>query len=287
MSPEQVLGRPVDRRTDVFAASIVLWEMLAGRALFRGETQAEVLARVVGTIVPDLRETSPDVPEQIEEVVRCGLDPEPDLRFATAREMAQAIERSVAVASPAQISDWLERAFADVLAERTRTVSAVEARSGGDASPAAVVDGVASAFEAPVVARPAEATAARRSDVTTLPERQEPRDALRIAGIASAVVVAAVAAMTLMRAGPSRASGSVAATASALPAVDPAPSVSAIPPEAPASTAAAPPSASAGPARSVPGAGRAVGRPAAARADCSPPYTIDAQGRHHFKLQCL
>ena len=52
MAPEQLRGREVDRRADIFAASVVLWEMLAGRRLFQGDEPGAIVARVLLDSVP-------------------------------------------------------------------------------------------------------------------------------------------------------------------------------------------------------------------------------------------
>jgi serine/threonine-protein kinase len=296
MSPEQVLGRTVDRRTDIFAASIVLWEMLAGRRLFQGVTRDEVLARVVATAVPSLGQTAPEVPARLEEVLLCALDPEPEQRFATAREFAQAIERAAPIATPAQISEWLEHSFGDVLAERTKAVSSVEARWGGKLDAAEVIEKVVSS-DATVAATPMAAAGFASGEpvsqmATVSQSRAEPRRGLRLAGLASVVAVGLLAVLTLVRAG----------LAPARPAAPPASSQDAVPPLS--SQAAAPPPSSEGAAAPVPSdppaprstvspapfASGPKPRPSYPRpksSDCTPPYTVDAQGRRHFKLQCI
>jgi serine/threonine-protein kinase len=296
MSPEQVLGRSVDRRTDIFAAGIVLWEILAGRRLFQGVTRDEVLARVVATAVPSLRDVAPEVPARLDEVVQCGLDPEPDQRFATAREFAQAIERSVSIATPAQVSDWLEHAFGDILAERTKAVSSVEARWGGAPDAAEVLEKLASTDVTTIERAPRVGSGEPVSQMATVTQSQaEPRRGLRLAGIASAIVVGLLAALTLLRANLAPGKVATVPTSSVAPTVPP----SAQPPALTASESSGPPpvpSDSAAPRPLPPSPAptttgwkslRMPPRPPPHHSDCTPPYTVDAQGRKHFKMQCL
>src|SRR5262249_52448006 len=66
MAPEQLRGEPVDRRVDVFAAAVVLWELLAGRRLFDGDAPSVYAQRMVGEAVPSLRTLAPAVPRVLE-----------------------------------------------------------------------------------------------------------------------------------------------------------------------------------------------------------------------------
>ena len=71
MSPEQARGKPVDKRADVWAFGVVLWEMLTGRSLFAGETVTDVIAAVV-TKEPDLDLLPPATPRAVRRLIaRC------------------------------------------------------------------------------------------------------------------------------------------------------------------------------------------------------------------------
>ena len=91
MAPEQLRGK-VTRRTDVFAASVVLWEALTGTRLFQGDDEGEVVDQLLHKEIPSPRQYAPAVTRELEEVVMRGLAREPARRFATAREMAIALE---------------------------------------------------------------------------------------------------------------------------------------------------------------------------------------------------
>src|SRR5439155_15783891 len=86
MSPEQARGRPVDRRTDIFAFGCVLYEMLAGHPAFQGEDVTEILGRVV-TAEPDWTGLPAGTPQRIRELPGRCLQKDPKLRL---RDIADA-----------------------------------------------------------------------------------------------------------------------------------------------------------------------------------------------------
>ena len=92
MSPEQVRGHSVDRRSDVFAAGIVLWELLAGAPLFARDTEAATLFAVVSDAMPSLRALCPAVPEALVAIAERALARAPEQRFATAEAMQLALD---------------------------------------------------------------------------------------------------------------------------------------------------------------------------------------------------
>ena len=93
MSPEQI-SEPadVDERTDVYALGCVLFEMLTGRAPFRGHTHAELLAQHLVADPPSIREERPDVPESIDLALTRALSKKKEERFAGAREFVTALK---------------------------------------------------------------------------------------------------------------------------------------------------------------------------------------------------
>jgi serine/threonine protein kinase len=107
MAPEQLERRPVDRRSDVFSAGVVLWEALTGEKLFAGIDLIDTIAKVRETKIPDARDVAPDVPGAIAEVTAKALERDASRRFASAAEMADALERAAracgAVASAKEV----------------------------------------------------------------------------------------------------------------------------------------------------------------------------------------
>src|SRR4051812_20203429 len=86
MSPEQARGEPVDCRSDVFAAGIVLFELVCARPLFHGKGK-DALDRVRSGVLPRPRDYAPDVPEALERVILRALAFRREDRFATARDL--------------------------------------------------------------------------------------------------------------------------------------------------------------------------------------------------------
>jgi serine/threonine-protein kinase len=91
LSPEAAMGEPVDARTDIFALGIVLWEMLAGRRLFLGETDFQTVKLVQQANIPSLQRLNPDVDADLEKVLGKALARDKNERFQTAREMGDAL----------------------------------------------------------------------------------------------------------------------------------------------------------------------------------------------------
>lgn len=88
LSPEAAHGEEVDARTDIFALGILLWEMLAGRRLFLGESDYGTLQLVRKAKIPSIREIRPDVPRELEVVLGRALARDPQKRIQTAEELA-------------------------------------------------------------------------------------------------------------------------------------------------------------------------------------------------------
>ncbi len=310
MAPEQLKGAAT-RQTDIFAAAVVLWEALAGKRIFAGESEAETLAKMIAVDVVSPRIHAPAVPPALEEVVMKGLARDPASRFATAREMALALRSSVAIASSIEVGAWVERLAheeLDVRAARIATIeaSARELHEGGDASPprallqppanAAASPARASLPTAPVLglAEPsAEPDLPRREHGDARAAGAPPRGSAASGRNGRAGVVAglAVAALAIVAA----ASAAMRPTAKTSPDAPPRDVAAAAAPilaasEAPEGVALAAsreaPAALPKPAPAAPRAAPAHRGPAA-RASCTPPYTTDAMGFHHYKPECL
>jgi serine/threonine-protein kinase len=99
MAPEQARGADVDRRADIFAMGIVIWECLAQKRLFKGEGEADTLNRVLYEPIPSCRTANPDVPVALEAVVMRALDRDRDKRFPTASDLGDALEKAARDAS--------------------------------------------------------------------------------------------------------------------------------------------------------------------------------------------
>ncbi len=86
MAPEQLLGNRFDHRVDIFALGVVLYEMIAGRLPFVGETLAEITDRILHA-QPDALTGSNQAPPELDAIVRRALEKTPDFRYQSARDM--------------------------------------------------------------------------------------------------------------------------------------------------------------------------------------------------------
>jgi serine/threonine protein kinase/dipeptidyl aminopeptidase/acylaminoacyl peptidase len=101
MAPEQLEGRPVDARTDLFALGAVLYEMLSGRQAFEGESQASVIAAILRAEPPALQLLQPLTPAALDRLVRKCLSKDPDHRWQTARDVMSELQWIAESATPA------------------------------------------------------------------------------------------------------------------------------------------------------------------------------------------
>src|SRR5690606_5905038 len=130
MAPEQIRGQ-VDRRTDVFAAAVVLWEALAGRRLHEGLKDVEIVTRVVqGKFVPPSTHAS-DISHDLDQIVLKGLAADPKKRYLTAKDMAADIESKIGLIDRAEVGAWVTRLAKTTLDKRAAKVAAMERESGG------------------------------------------------------------------------------------------------------------------------------------------------------------
>ena len=91
MSPEQVRGATVDRRSDIFSLGVILYELLTGRRAFARETAPETMTAILREDVPDLHASAPQVWPHLEHVLRRCLDKDPSRRFQSTQDLAFAL----------------------------------------------------------------------------------------------------------------------------------------------------------------------------------------------------
>jgi len=98
MAPEQVSAKPVDARADVYALGVTLYQMLSGQVPFRSETYARLVLEILtGTPVP-LRQAAPELPRRLVDMVDTAIAHDPDARFASVDEFAEALAAFAGVA---------------------------------------------------------------------------------------------------------------------------------------------------------------------------------------------
>ena len=88
MSPEQVRGKPADVRSDIFAFGAILYEMLAGKRAFHGDSAADTMSAILREDPPELSLTNQNLPAGLERIVRHCLEKNPEQRFQSARDLA-------------------------------------------------------------------------------------------------------------------------------------------------------------------------------------------------------
>ncbi len=89
LSPEAALGGEVDHRTDIFATGIILWELLAGKRLFLGDTDFATVKQVQQATIPPLSQFRKDVPEELERVIRRAMAKDVKDRYSSARDLGR------------------------------------------------------------------------------------------------------------------------------------------------------------------------------------------------------
>jgi serine/threonine-protein kinase len=268
MAPEQFREKEITRSVDVYAASIVLWELLTGQRLFAAESQAATIERVLYSELQPPTGLVPGLPPALDAILARGLARAPGDRFADAREMAGVVEACLGVASMNEVAAWIAAVAGPDLKKRADLVAAIELES--EAAPIAIASMIPSAaapapppppristptlpmfapksaedtattISLTIAARPPEGFVDARSAATAtdaFPKRSR-RRAL-VAGGAFIAVIVTVAALAALTSAPST-------VALATPAPAPAPASSAAPensssfPEAEAASAAPP-----------------------------------------------
>lgn len=209
MSPEAARGAPPDARSDVYAAGAILWELLAGRRLLKGEGgKPPTLEQARNVEVPPLPTRNLAQEATLQAIVARAVAREPEQRFASARAMLKELEGYVAasgmVASPLKLGEWLTQHFAAEILERRR---AREAASRRETLSADELDSL-SATEAPTApveptpAPPSEAAPSLVALASTVKESSppaEPKSRAALVWIVIAVAALAVIAAALLR----------------------------------------------------------------------------------------
>jgi serine/threonine-protein kinase len=312
MSPEQLrASKAVDARTDIWSLGVLLHELLVNDPPFGGDSLPVIVTAILEQPPRSLRAARPEVPEALEAVVARCLEKLPSSRFADVADLARALvpfapaQRGAASAERiARVISGSGHASSLLASTRPPASSAVEAVTlAADVGPRADVLSPGEGAEGP---DPATRGPGRLTDGAISRDRTPKR---RVASLGAGVAIAAVAGAALafaMRAGgqgapaqPADPSANVAPAAladTASPLATPtastsvsAPVVAVVPAEPGSASSESPKSAPSKPASPRPAASAAKPAvpPKAAAKNCSPPFTIDADGAKHAKLECL
>ncbi len=284
MAPEQVRGT-VTRKTDVYAAAVVLWETLAGKRLFFGDNDAHVLEQVLRGCSEPPSKHNPGVPAALDAVTMRGLSVDAGARFPTAHDMACALEEATPLMTATKIGEWVSAAAHDTLLERSVRIATIESDSSArvpDSLRHSVPDRTRTE-PAPVPPADDGGTQTQLSSASSPPAPHAARSrATRLAAAGGLAAIALVVVVSWRAIAPPSSTGvanPVASTALAAAAVD-----SAVAPAAPA-TPSPPPSPSPAPSSSAPqttarapgpsGAARPATRPADAPRQPAKPNPLD------------
>lgn len=301
MAPEQLEGEAVGRTVDVYAAGVLLWELLVDRRLFTGETPAQIMKAVLAGDVPPPSTIARDVSPELDRIVMRAIARRPDDRFATARAMALDLEKLGLHMPTSEVGEWVERVAAESIRERKHLLSSVASSASvaeddmGDV--ATVVPGVvreASALDrAPVVERtPVRPWTRRRA----------------VLGILLAIGATGGVILGLRTMGASTTPMTLGVVASRLPAPQgeqetPRAAVPSVAPVAPVAPVTSNTNAESEPAPARASTGSTVRKPRASAAasasppgisatsrvtpSCEPNFFLDDAGLKHFKVECL
>ncbi|MCA9550481.1 MAG: serine/threonine protein kinase [Myxococcales bacterium] len=175
MSPEQVRGQPIDRRSDVFALGVIFYEMLTGERLFLGESDYATLEAVRNAVIPPPRQFNPNISPGLERVMLRMLARDPRDRYQWAAEVHEdLLEHIVDQGRPyhsRHLRHWIQQVYArDIEVENAKLESFMELRlppeNTDEGPPAEVVEAVEA--EHPLAPDPAEGPIE--------PERNDPTD---------------------------------------------------------------------------------------------------------------
>lgn len=311
MAPEQLdTDIAIDRRADVYAVAVVLWEALAGQALYEDLTLPMLIARVLTEDPPLPSTLAPDLPPGIDAVVMKGLARNRDDRYSTAMDMARAIENVIPPVPNREVSEWVQRVVDEALRSRADIVSKVEKLS---IPPAEASEGMPESMRGvppiPVdgsarMSREISGTSVITADLRSLGVIPSSPRGWVLGLVAAAIVLVLVVLFFAWRAlaPPAKVAASVASTTPSSPASPPAsgsaivPATAATPTEsaAPTATVVTPvpstttaPTASATPLATASATAHPRFVPPPPARNCNPPWTIDARGVRSLKRECL
>ena len=312
MAPEHLAREALDRRADVYAAGILLWELFTGDRLFQADDEISTFRRALEAKVAAPSSVAAGLPASLDRVVLRALAKQPEARYQTAHDFSLELEKTGLAASARDLSLWVQQTAEQSLAERAARIATYEAvrdRPSGSAS--ARADEADDAFQAALPRALSDSLRAQHADTAVVkpavglepaPTQRRPMApqlALFVLGIAAIVALLVWRSSAANIAGePSSSVGlpNKAAVAPASAAEIPTPSVPApgspkvsAPAASPAQSGAVaevsglPPAIS----KTAKGGGAAPGGKRRRRPDCETPFTVDARGIRVPKLECL
>ncbi len=280
IAPEQLQGTAVERTTDVYAAAVSLWEALAGSVLFSGEHEGRIVERVLVGATRAPSALARGIPHALDEVVMRGLEMRPAKRFQTARDMALALEKSIALPPASEVGQWVATRAQEKLAKRAAAIEALD--RAPDLAPMPTPAGMSTPPASALGPGSWPRGGHQGPSPTSTPPPFVPPPIAPSPGRAWVAVLALLVVASLVGGGGVWAR---ARRASATPPFqDTAPSSSWGDLEPPPDTSAAPPPTAA---ITTPNRQPRPPRPGKGSDACKPPYTRDSEGRKIYKRECL
>ncbi len=123
MAPEQLMSGTLDRRSDIFASGIILWEMLTGKRLFTSASPSDAIERMLHFEPTPPSSVVPSLSPELDAIALKALSVEPNGRFANAHDMARALEAACPPAGAIEVAEWVTRLVGDTLCMRAQWIS--------------------------------------------------------------------------------------------------------------------------------------------------------------------
>ena len=105
MSPEQLAGKKIDGRSDLFSLGVMLYQMSCGKLPFEGDSMAQLMFRIANEAHPDIRTINPDLPECVADIIGKALTKDPDVRYQTGAEFSRDIRTCLSMSGTAPAAD--------------------------------------------------------------------------------------------------------------------------------------------------------------------------------------
>jgi serine/threonine-protein kinase len=258
LAPEQLTDAGISRRTDVYGASVVLWQALTGRKLFDEKNFSQLATSILRSRIDPPSQFAEGISSELDAIVLKGLDRDPSRRFATAQDMAEALDSLGEHASRRRVGTWVRHTARARLDEMATLVKAVEHAAplpAWGARPRAIslIDPEEIELSETLLSQPSRTQLTSLADATPTPQQGSAFQWVAVLGIAA--LAGAIWFSALHGSAPSvPAQMPVEPTAMAIPSPPPPaapPAISAVPSARPVATSSASPSTSTSAAPSV------------------------------------
>ncbi len=202
MAPEQAIGHDVDRRADVFAAGVMLWEIAAGRRMWKDMDDLRIVQALISNEVPaSPKEVEPSVPAEVDAICRRALAIKPEDRYATAEEFRADLEKYLADAGhlvdarrklPAAVSELFKDKRAEIRSVIERQIAMAVAKPSGEFMAVKVPTEMPSSSTPIAVsvrepAREDAGTSVTEQQTAVYQPKKSPRRAIVVAALAAAL----------------------------------------------------------------------------------------------------